>query len=76
MFAGAINQFGGNFHHKGFETAQMWRWACSAEAWPDAVLASPPLPPNPPPPPSFPPGEWGGINGEPAYVEPALPGTH
>ena len=53
----------------------MWRWACSAEAWPDAVLAEPAIAAKPAAAAELPPGEWGGINGEPAYVAPALPGT-
>ena len=50
--------------HKGFETSEMWRWRCTPQSWPDALVASPPMPPSPPPPPSLPPGEYdGGTHG-------------
>ena len=71
LFGGAKNQSGGGFAHKGWETSEMWRWPCSAEEWPEAVIASPPMPPSPPPPPFFPPGEYtGGRHGVPQWYEP------
>jgi len=70
LYAGAINQEGGTFTRKGWETAQMYRWPCSVEEWPEAMVASPPAPPASPPPPEFPPGEYGGIDGVPVFLEP------
>jgi len=70
FYAGAINQEGGTFTRKGWETAQMYRWPCGEDTWPEAMVASPPAPPLPPPPPDFPPGEYGGKYGIPVYLEP------
>jgi len=70
LYAGAVNQEGGTFTRKGWETAQMYRWPCSEQAWPEATIASPPTPPASPPPPAFPPGEYGGKYGIPTYLEP------
>ena len=64
LFGGVNNAVGGNFLHKGWETSEMWRWPCNEEEWPEALIASPPMPPSPPPPPSLPPGEYnGGVRG-------------
>ena len=64
LFGGVNNQSAGLFIHKGFETSEMWRWRCTPQSWPDALVASPPMPPSPPPPPSLPPGEYdGGTHG-------------
>jgi len=51
LFGGVNNQIGGNFVHKGWETAEMFTWPCTPETWPEAMVASPPTPPSPPPPP-------------------------
>ena len=60
LFGGVNNQSGGLFIHKGWETSEMWRWPCTEETWPEALIASPPAPPSPPQPPSLPPGEYNG----------------